>query len=145
MLTGAINSLVQEKKIDLYPPIFVGEEFLKLIDDIEHQEYSGEQYTLPYVKVRPLHIPPEIVFTKVFVCKHFSVVLSEDKYMFFNEDGLKTAEKTHDEIGDVISKWEEDNFVTRIGDDRLQFDGNGELEDRRPLTDEEKSMLKTAG
>ena len=54
VITGAINSLVQEKKIDLYPPIYVGEKFLKLIDDIEQQEYSGEQFTLPYCKVTHL-------------------------------------------------------------------------------------------
>jgi len=82
--------------------------------------------------------------TKVFVCEHFFVVLYESKYMFFNEEGQKTAEKTHDEVGDVISVWE-DNFVTHIGDDMLQFDGKGELEGRRPFTDEEKSQLKAAG
>ena len=54
VITGAINSLAQEKMVDIYPPIFVGEEFLKLIDIIEQQEYSGEQYTLPYCKVCPL-------------------------------------------------------------------------------------------
>ena len=84
------------------------------------------------------------VFTKVFVCEHFFVVLYEDKYMFFNEEGQKTAERTHDEVGDVISVWE-DNFVTHIGEDLLQFNGSGELEGRRPFTDEEKSQLKAAG
>ena len=82
--------------------------------------------------------------TKVFVCEHFFVVLYGDKYLFFNQEGLKTAEKTHDEVGDVISVWE-DNFVTHIDDDMLQFDGKGELEGRRPFTDEEKSQLKAAG
>lgn len=82
--------------------------------------------------------------TKTYVCEHFFVVLYGDKYLFFNEAGQKTAEKTHEEVGDVISVWE-DNFVTHIGDDLLQFDGNGELEGRRPLTDEEKSKLKEAG
>ena len=82
--------------------------------------------------------------TKVFVCEHFFVVLYESKYMFFNEEGQKTAEKTHDEVGDVISVWE-DNFVTHIDDDMLQFNGKGELEGRRPFTDEEKSQLKAAG
>ena len=82
--------------------------------------------------------------TKVFVCEHFFVVLYEEKYLFFNEEGQKTAEKTHDEVGDVISAWE-DNFVTHIDDDMLQFDGKGELEGRRPFTDEEKSQLKAAG
>lgn len=82
--------------------------------------------------------------TKVFVCEHFFVVLYEEKYLFFNEEGRRTAERTHDEVGDVISVWE-DNFVTHIGDDMLQFDANGELVGRRSLTDEEKSQLKTAG
>ena len=82
--------------------------------------------------------------TKVFVCEHFFVVLYESKYLFFNEEGQKTAEKPHDVVGDVISVWE-DNFVTHIGDDMLQFDGKGELEGRRPFTDEEKSQLKSAG
>ena len=82
--------------------------------------------------------------TKTFVCEHFFLVLFGDKYLFFNEEGQKTAEKTHDEVGDVISVWE-DNFVTHIGDDLLQFDGKGELEGRRPFTDEEKSQLKAAG
>ena len=82
--------------------------------------------------------------TKVFVCEHFFVVLYESKYMFCNEEGQKTAEKTHDEVGDVISVWE-DNFVTHIDDDMLQFNGKGELEGRRPFTDEEKSQLKAAG
>lgn len=82
--------------------------------------------------------------TKVFVCEHFFVVLYESKYLFFNEEGQKTAEKPHDEVGDVISVWE-DNFVTHIGDDLLQFDGKGELEGRRPFTDEEQSQLKSAG
>ena len=82
--------------------------------------------------------------TKVFVCEHFFVVLYEEKYLFFNEEGRRTAERTHDEVGDVISVWE-DNFVTHIGDDMLQFDGKGELEGRRPFTDEEKSQLKAAG
>ncbi len=87
---------------------------------------------------------PKKVPTKVFVCEHFFVVLYEDKYLFFNEEGQKTAVKTHDEVGDVISVWE-DNFVTHIGDDMLQFDVNGELEGRRPFTKEEKSQLKAAG
>ena len=87
---------------------------------------------------------PKKVPTKVFVCEHFFVVLYEDKYMFFNEEGQKTAERTHNEVGDVISVWE-DNFVTHIGDDMLQFDVNGELEGRRPFTKEEKSQLKAAG
>ena len=82
--------------------------------------------------------------TKTYVCEHFFVVLYGDKYLFFNEAGQKTAEKTHDEVGDVISVWE-DNFVTHIDDDMLQFDGKGELEGRRPFTDEEKSQLKAAG
>ena len=82
--------------------------------------------------------------TKVFVCEHFFVVLYESKYLFFNEEGQKNAEKPHDEVGDVISVWE-DNFVTHIGDDMLQFDVNGELEGRRPFTKEEKSQLKAAG
>ena len=82
--------------------------------------------------------------TKVFVCEHFYVVLYESKYLFFNEEGQKNAEKPHDEVGDVISVWE-DNFVTHIGDDMLQFDVNGELEGRRPFTKEEKSQLKAAG
>ena len=87
---------------------------------------------------------PKKVPTKIFVCERFFVVLYEDKYLFFNEEGQKTAEKTHEEVGDVISVWE-DNFVTHIGEDLLQFDGNGELEGRRPFTDEEKSKLKAAG
>ena len=87
---------------------------------------------------------PKKIPTKVFVCEHFFVVLYEDKYLFFNEEGQKTAVKTHDEVGDVISVWE-DNFVTHIGDDMLQFDVNGELEGRRPFTKEEKSQLKAAG
>ena len=87
---------------------------------------------------------PKKIPTKVFVCEHFFVVLYEDKYLFFNEEGQKTAVKTHDEVGDVISVWE-DNFVTHIGDDMLQFDGKGDLEGRRPFTKEEKSQLKAAG
>lgn len=84
------------------------------------------------------------VSTKVFVCEHFFVVLYESKYLFFNEDGQKTAEKTHDEVGDVIAVGG-DYFATRIGDNTLLFHGNGELKGRRPLTDEEKSKLKEAG
>ena len=87
---------------------------------------------------------PKKIPTKVFVCEHFFVVLYESKYLFFNEEGQKTAEKPHDEVGDVISVWE-DNFVTHIGDDMLQFDGKGDLEGRRPFTKEEKSQLKAAG
>lgn len=150
VITGAINSLVQEKEIDIYPPFFVGEKFLKLIDDIAQQEYSREQYILPYCKRFPSLSVLKIIdgfasneVVKHFTCKHFCVVLYEDKYMFFNDEGLKTAEKTHDEVGDVISGG--DNFVTHIGDDRLQFDGNGELKEKRPFTDEEKSQLKAAG
>lgn len=90
----------------------------------------------------PMLVPKKVP-TKVFVCEHFFVVLYEDKYLFFNEEGQKTAVKTHDEVGDVISVWE-DNFVTHIGDDLLQFDVNGELEGRRPFTDEEKSQLIAA-
>ena len=54
VITGVIHSLMQEKKIDIYPPIYVGEEFLKLIDDIEQREYTSEQYTLPYCEVSHL-------------------------------------------------------------------------------------------
>lgn len=82
--------------------------------------------------------------TKVFVCEHFFVVLYESKYLFFNEEGQKTAEKTHDEVGDVIAVGG-DYFATRIGDNTLLFHGNGELKGRRPLTDEEKTQLKAAG
>ena len=82
--------------------------------------------------------------TKTFVCEHFFLVLFGDKYLFFNEKGLNTAEKTHDEVGDVIAVGG-DYFATRIGDNTLLFHGNGELKGRRPLTDEEKSQLKSAG
>ena len=82
--------------------------------------------------------------TKVFVCEHFFVVLYESKYLFFNEEGQKTAEKPHDEVGKVISVWE-DNFVSMVGTNMRQFDSNGSLVGERPFTDEEKSQLKSAG
>ena len=82
--------------------------------------------------------------TKVFVCEHFFVVLYESKYLFFNEEGQKTAEKPHDEVGKVISVWE-DNFVSMVGTNMRQFDSNGNLIGERPFTEEETAQLKEAG
>ncbi len=82
--------------------------------------------------------------TKVFVCEHFFVVLYESKYLFFNEEGQKTAEKPHDEVGKVISVWE-DNFVSMVGTNMRQFDSNGSLVGERPFTEEEITQLKKAG
>ena len=82
--------------------------------------------------------------TKVFVCEHFFVVLYESKYLFFNEEGQKTAEKPHDEVGKVISVWE-DNFVSMVGTNMRQFDSNGSLVGERPFTEEETAQLKEAG
>ncbi len=82
--------------------------------------------------------------TKVFVCEHFFVVLYESKYLFFNEEGKKTAEKPHDEVGKVISVWE-DNFVSMVGTNMRQFDSNGSLVGKRPFTEEEITQLKKAG
>ena len=82
--------------------------------------------------------------TKVFVCEHFFVVLYESKYLFFNEEGQKTAEKPHDEVGKVISVWE-DNFVSMFGTNMRQFDSNGSLVGERPFTEEEITQLKKAG
>ncbi len=79
-----------------------------------------------------------------YVCDHFFVLLYGDKYLFYNETGEKTAEKTKDEVGKVISVWE-DNFVTMVGTNMRQFDSNGNLEGERPLTDEETSQLKKVG
>lgn len=79
-----------------------------------------------------------------YVCEHFFVLLYGDKYLFFNEAGKKTAEKTRDEAGKVISVWE-DNFVTMAGENMRQFDSNGNLEGERPLTEEEMAQLKEAG
>lgn len=82
--------------------------------------------------------------TKTFVCEHFFVVLYESKYLFFNEEGQKTAEKPHDEVGKVISVWE-DNFVSMVGTNMRQFDSNGSLVGERPFTEEEITQLKKAG
>ena len=82
--------------------------------------------------------------TKVFICEHFFVVLYESKYLFFNEEGQKTAEKPHDEVGKVISVWE-DNFVSMVGTNMRQFDSNGSLVGERPFTEEEITQLKKAG
>lgn len=79
-----------------------------------------------------------------YVCEHFFVLLYGDKYLFFNEAGEKTAEKTRDEVGKVISVWE-DNFVTMAGENMRQFDGNGNLEGERPFTEQETAQLKEAG
>ena len=78
-----------------------------------------------------------------YVCEHFFVLLYDDKYLFFNEAGEKTAEKTKEEVGKVISVWE-DNFVSMVGMNMRQFDSNGNLEGERPFTEEEIIQLKNA-
>ena len=79
-----------------------------------------------------------------YVCEHFFVILYGDKYLFFNEAGEKTAEKTKEEVGKVISVWE-DNFVSMVGTNMRQFDSNGNLVGERPFTEEETAQLKEAG
>jgi hypothetical protein len=79
-----------------------------------------------------------------YVCEHFFVLLYDDKYLFFNEVGEKTAEKTKEEVGKVISVWE-DNFVSLVGTNMRQFDSNGNLEGEHPFTEEEIIQLKNAG
>ena len=79
-----------------------------------------------------------------YVCEHCFVILYGDKYLFFNEAGEKTAEKTKEEVGKVISVWE-DNFVSMVGTNMRQFDSNGNLVGERPFTEEEKEKKKEAG
>lgn len=78
-----------------------------------------------------------------YICAHFFVLLYSDKYLFFNEAGEKTAEKTKEEVGKVISVWE-NNFVSMVGSNMRQFDSKGKLEGERPLTEEEIAQLKIA-
>ncbi len=56
----------------------------------------------------------------------------------------KTAEKNKEEIGTVISVWN-DNFVTVVGLNMRQFDSKGNLTRERPLTEEETVQLKKDG
>ena len=56
----------------------------------------------------------------------------------------KTAEKNKEEIGTVISVWN-DNFVTVVGLNMRQFDSKGNLTGERPLTEEETVQLKKDG
>lgn len=79
-----------------------------------------------------------------YVCEHFFVLLYRDKYLFYNEAGEKTAEKAREEVGKVISVWE-DNFVSMVGTNMRQFDSNGSLVGERPFTKEETAQLKEAG
>ena len=79
-----------------------------------------------------------------YVCEHFFVLLYGDKYLFYNEAGEKTAEKAREEVGKVISVWE-DNFVSMVGTNMRQFDSNGSLVGERPFTEEEIAQLKEMG
>ena len=79
-----------------------------------------------------------------YACDHFFVLLYGDNYLFYNETGEKTAEKNKEEIGTVISVWN-DNFVTVFGLNMRQFDSKGNLTGERPLTEEETVQLKKDG